>query len=465
VAIEWVVAVRRDSQQYGVPGTRYGVRGTPTGRPLSRRVKLVMRAGSAVPRTPYPVPRTSYGQLSLGTRARASRAPHQVSRTREPANLRTSDIPLVPRHIYLHVPFCARRCSYCDFSIAVRRDVPVDEYLAALDAELSIRFPEATPTEVDTIYLGGGTPSRLGGAGVARAIALVERHFPLAHGGELTMEANPEDVDARAVDAWAAAGVNRLSLGSQSFDDRVLAWMHRTHDSAAIERAVATARAGGIRNLSLDLIFALPAELGRDLEDDVRRLTALEPDHVSLYGLTVEPSTPLGRWVARGDAAERPEEGYETEYLAAHDLLTAAGLEHYEVSNYAKPGRRSRHNSAYWTGVPYVGLGPAAHGFDGEVRRWNARAYAAWRDVVMAGSDSLEGEERLTEANRSAELVYLALRSDRGLELLSGERDVVAPWEVAGWVIVGDDGRLRCTPLGWLRLDALAAALTHSRSR
>jgi oxygen-independent coproporphyrinogen-3 oxidase len=375
------------------------------------------------------------------------------------------DISNVPRHVYLHVPFCARRCSYCDFSIAVRRTVPVDEYLAGLERELATRFGGEPATEVDTIYFGGGTPSRLGGAGIARAVALVERHFPLATGGELTIEANPEDVDASAVDAWAAAGVNRLSLGSQSFDDRVLAWMHRTHDAPQIERAVHTARAGGIANLSLDLIFALPAELRRDFHADVRRLVALEPDHVSLYGLTVESATPLGRWVARGEAVERPEEGYETEFLAAHELLASAGLEHYEVSNYARPGRRSRHNSAYWAGVPYVGLGPSAHGFDGSVRRWNARSYAAWRDLALAGADPLEGRERLTEANRSAEAVYLGLRSDVGLPLLHGERDVVAPWEVAGWVVVGPDGRVRCTPLGWLRLDALAAALTHSRSR
>ena len=371
----------------------------------------------------------------------------------------------MPRHVYLHVPFCARRCSYCDFSIAVRRPVPVEEYLRALDRELTVRFGEEPPTDVDTIYLGGGTPSRLGGAGVAGAVALVERHFPLARGGELTVEANPEDVDARAIDAWAAAGVNRLSLGSQSFDDRVLGWMHRTHDAAAIERAVSTARAGGIGNLSLDLIFALPAELGRDFHDDLRRLAALAPDHVSLYGLTVESATPLGRWVARGEAVERPEEGYEAEFLSAHEHLEAAGLEHYEVSNYARPGKRSRHNSAYWAGVPYVGLGQAAHGFDGSVRRWNARSYAGWRDRALAGVDPLEGQERLTEANRSAEAVYLDLRSDGGLQLLAGERDVVVPWEVAGWVTVGADGRLRCTPLGWLRLDALAAALTHSRSR
>ena len=371
----------------------------------------------------------------------------------------------VTRHVYVHVPFCARRCSYCDFSIAVRRDVPVDEYIAALDAELAIRFGRGEVAEVDTIYLGGGTPSRLGAAGVSRAIALVQRHFPLVPGGELTIEANPEDVDEGSAEAWAAAGVNRLSLGSQSFDDRVLEWMHRTHDSAATTRAVRAARAAGIDDLSLDLIFALPAQLGRDFEADVHRLLALEPEHVSLYGLTVEPSTPLGRWVARGTAVERPEEDYEREFLVAHDLLTRAGLEHYEVSNYARPGSRARHNSAYWSGVPYVGLGPAAHGFDGAVRRWNDRPYAAWRDHALGGRDPVEGSEPLTDDNRVAEVVYLGLRSDRGLELRPGERDVVAPWEVAGWVTIGADGRLRCTALGWLRLDALAAALTHRRSR
>ena len=369
------------------------------------------------------------------------------------------------RHVYIHVPFCSRRCSYCDFSIAVRRHVPVDEYLAALDAELAIRFGERDAIEVDTIYLGGGTPSRLGGPGVARAIGQIRRHFSLAPGGELTIEANPEDVVETTVAAWVDAGVNRLSLGSQSFSDRALAWMHRTHDSAATERAVRAARSGGIHDLSLDLIFALPAEVGRDFEGDVHRLLAFEPEHVSLYGLTVEPTTPLGRWVARGTTAERPEEDYEREFLLAHELLTTAGLEHYEVSNYARPGRRARHNSAYWSGAPYVGLGPAAHGFDGSTRRWNDRAYAVWRDHAAAGTDPVEGEEPLTSDNRMAEAVYLGMRSDRGLALEPGERDVVAEWAVAGWVTVGDDGRLRCTPLGWLRLDALAAALTHRRSR
>jgi oxygen-independent coproporphyrinogen-3 oxidase len=372
---------------------------------------------------------------------------------------------VVPRHVYVHVPFCARRCSYCDFSIAVRRTVPVDEYLTALAGELELRFGGADPQPVDTIYFGGGTPSRLGGEGLARALTLVERYLPRAEGAEITAEANPDDVDDASAESWRAAGINRLSLGSQSFDERVLAWMHRTHDGAAIERAVAAARGAGIGNLSLDLIFALPEALRRNLANDVERLLALGPDHISLYGLTVESGTALGRWVDRGVTVAMTEEGYESEYRGAHDLLTAAGFEHYEVSNYARPGRRSRHNSAYWSGAPYVGLGPSAHGFDGDVRRWNARGYAEWCARVARGGDPRDGEERLTTSNRIAEEVYLGLRSDAGLVLEATDHALVGPWIDAGWVAVDAGGRMRCTVSGWLRLDALAAALTHQRSR
>ena len=372
---------------------------------------------------------------------------------------------VVTRHVYVHVPFCARRCSYCDFSIAVRREVPVGEYLAALAAELEIRFGSGVPTEVDTIYLGGGTPSRLGGEGVATALALISRYFVPASDAEITIEANPDDVSRAAAIAWRASGVNRVSLGAQSFDDRVLAWMHRNHDSAATIAAVRDLREAGIDNLSLDLIFALPEALGRDFERDVQQLLALAPEHISLYGLTVESSTPLGKWVARGTEIEQPEEGYERDFLDAQRLLTESGYDHYEVSNYGRPGRRARHNSSYWRNVPYVGLGPAAHGFDGASRRWNARHYTDWRDQTAAGHDPLEGSEQLTPENRIAEDVYLGLRTSDGLPLLPADIVHVDRWTAAGWTIVGEDGRIRCTAEGWLRLDALASALTHRRSR
>lgn len=369
-----------------------------------------------------------------------------------------------PRHVYVHVPFCARRCAYCDFSIAVRRVVPAGEYVDALSRELAIRFDDDAPWNVDTLYFGGGTPSRLGGDGVARMLEALRARVALAPTAEVTLEANPEDVSDEAVAAWRSAGVNRVSLGAQSFDDRVLTWMHRSHDSAAIGRAVDTLRRGGIDNLSIDLIFALPTELGRDWAEDVRRALALKPDHLSLYGLTVEPHTPMGRWRTRGELVESPEESYEAEFLHAHDALAAAGFDHYEVSNFGLAGRHSKHNSAYWSHVPYAGLGPSAHEFDGSSRRWNAPVYRDWAQAVSAGKDPVAGSEMVEGSARVAEAVYLGLRSLRGLQLQPAERSRVAPWIEAGWASLDRSGRLELTALGWLRLDALAADLTLVRS-
>ncbi len=371
----------------------------------------------------------------------------------------------VPRHVYVHVPFCARRCSYCDFSIAVRRIVPVDEYLHALESELRTRFGTARAEPAGTLYFGGGTPSRLGGDGLARAVGIVGRHFPPESSAEITIEVNPEDVTPESANRWVEAGVNRVSVGAQTFSDSTLAWMHRGHGAGETEDAVRIIRAAGVDNVSLDLIFALPEALGRDFSADVERLLALDPQHVSLYGLTIEPRTPLGRWVSRGITVEQPEEGYESDFLQAHSRLAAAGFEHYEVSNYARPGRRAIHNSAYWSGVAYVGLGPSAHGFDGRERRWNARDFVAWRDLAAAGRDPVAGAEVLTDENRIAEGVYLGLRSNAGLALESADTPLVTSWIDAGWVQIGADDRIRCTVHGWLRLDALAAALTHHRSR
>jgi len=372
------------------------------------------------------------------------------------------------RHAYVHVPFCARRCSYCDFSIAVRRVVPVDEYVAAAARELEVRFPDSATLSSDslaTLYLGGGTPSRLGGEGVARLLDVMRGRLTLATDAEVTVEANPEDVSREAVRAWRAAGVNRLSLGSQSFDESVLRWMHRTHDAAAIGNAVDAARAEGIANVSLDLIFALPERTQRSWENDVARALELEPSHLSLYGLTIEPHTPLGRWHRRGDVTESPEERYEAEFLHAHDALSAAGLEHYEVSNFGRAGMRSRHNSSYWSGVTYLGIGPSAHEFDGQVRRWNVGPYAEWLERLSEGRDPIENREELTADNRGAERVYLGLRTIDGLALSAAEVEHVQPWIRSGWGAVDAHNRLVLSPLGWLRLDALAADLTLFGSR
>ena len=372
------------------------------------------------------------------------------------------------QHLYVHVPFCARRCSYCDFAIAVRSRVPVGEYVDALRRELSLRFAEAERPVLETLYFGGGTPSRLGGEGVARAIAAVREHATLAPGAELTIEVNPEDVSDEALAAWTEAGVNRLSIGSQSFSESALGWMHRGHGGAGIASAVERARAHGIGNLSLDLIFALPDEVPRSWDEDIDRALALEPEHLSLYGLTFEPATPLARWRARGEAAEASEERYEQEFLRAHERLSNAGFDHYEVSNFARPGLASRHNSSYWSGAAYGGVGPSAHAFDGTRRGWNVPQYAEWVRLLAAGADPRAGEEELTGENRVAEEVYLGLRTRRGLVIGPEEAARVASWRDAGWAEL-DDGtgerRLRLTATGWLRLDSLAADLTLFRSR
>jgi oxygen-independent coproporphyrinogen-3 oxidase len=371
---------------------------------------------------------------------------------------------VLPQHVYVHVPFCARRCSYCDFAIAVRNRVPTDEFVTAVDRELSIRSLGDERAPVDTIYLGGGTPSRLGPDGIARLLDVVRRRFPPATDAEITIEANPDDVTPDAVASWRTAGVNRVSLGVQSFDDRALEWMHRTHDSARVAVAASALADGGMKNWSLDLIFALPEDLGRDWSRDVDMAVALGPPHISLYGLTVESHTPIAHWHDRGMTVEGTEDAYEREYLHADAALSSAGFVHYEVSNFGRPGRASRHNRGYWNGASYVGLGPAAHGYDGRARRWNDREYAAWLARVNDRHDPIAGSEELTAENRTSEQVYLGLRTTDGVTISQSELDVVRPWIDAGWATT-NGGVIRLTATGWLRLDALASSLTAFRSR
>jgi oxygen-independent coproporphyrinogen-3 oxidase len=367
------------------------------------------------------------------------------------------------RHVYVHVPFCARRCSYCDFAIAVRRSVPVEDFADAIARELRTRFGDERHG-VDTIYLGGGTPSRLGADGIQRLLDLVRTNFAPAPGAEITMEANPEDVSAADAARWREAGVTRVSLGVQSFDDDVLRWMHRTHDAGQAVRAASMLREAGFDDWSLDLIFALPPEVERSWSGDLARAIDLGPPHISSYGLTIEPHTPLLRWRERGQVHDAGEDRYEAEFLEADTVLTEAGFEHYEISNYARPGRRAIHNSAYWRRVPYVGLGPSAHGFDGSARRWNLREYVAWRERTLLGQDPVEGTESLDPVAIAIEEAYLGLRTSTGLPVSDANAGDFDRWRDQGWAAVVD-GIGRLTPSGWLRLDALVGDLTDVRSR
>jgi putative oxygen-independent coproporphyrinogen III oxidase len=364
-------------------------------------------------------------------------------------------------HLYVHVPFCARRCSYCDFAIAVRREVRSDAYVVAILREWTSWQTDpvwdASP-ELQTIYLGGGTPSRLAPAAIARLLEQVAADRPVVAGAEVTLEANPDDVTLAGAQAWRAAGVNRVSLGVQSFDPRVLQWMHRTHTADQVPRAVDSIRCAGIQDLSVDLIFGLPSALERDWPADLERVFALNPDHVSLYGLTVEAHTPLGRWTVRGEVTPVDEETYAAEFLTADQALSAHGFEHYEVSNAAKRGHRARHNSAYWRRAPFIGLGPSAHSGFATERRWNVREWAAYERVVAAGNSPLEGHELLDDAAIALEDLYLSLRTSEGAPLNRVPPTVRLEWERAGWASASED-RIRLSPEGWLRLDGLVASV------
>jgi oxygen-independent coproporphyrinogen III oxidase len=369
-----------------------------------------------------------------------------------------------PRALYVHVPFCARRCAYCDFAVQATREAPTDDWLHAVAAEMRLTTAErgwTAPLRLDSVYVGGGTPSLLRPDAVAQ---LRERLRPWAEwddAAEWTCEANPESFTPEVARAWRAAGVNRLSLGAQTFHADTLRWMGRLHGPDGPVRAMETARAAGFGDVSVDLIFGLPARLGRDWADDLFRALLLEPEHVSLYGLTAEAGAPLGRWVKDGRETLADEDAYADEYLLAHRTLAAAGFEHYEVSNFGRPGRRSRHNFAYWTSVPYAALGPGAHAFHPPLRRWNVRGWDDYRARLAGGALPTDAEETVDEETAALERVWLGLRTDAGLPMTEAgdaARGLAEAWGARGWART-EAGTLRLTADGWLLLDRLAVEM------
>jgi oxygen-independent coproporphyrinogen-3 oxidase len=375
---------------------------------------------------------------------------------------------VTPEHLYIHVPFCLRRCGYCDFAVTATSVAPVDAWLDSVAGELTLRQQSARwqPFGLKTIYVGGGTPSLLGTGAMARLGGVLQRFGTWdASTVEWTAEANPETFTTELAHDWAAAGINRISLGAQTFSSEALAWMGRLHGPDGPGRAVAAARSAGIDNISVDLIFALPSRLARDWSADLDRVLELDPAHVSLYGLTAEPATPLGRWVQSGRETMADEDRYAEEYLLAGDRLGAAGYVHYEVSNFARPGSESRHNQAYWRHSPYIGLGPGAHSFEPPIRSWNVRDWAEYRRRVAAGGSPEDGREELGEGDVALEQVWLGLRASDGLDeaaLTSAQRARAGEWERTG-LAERRAGVLRLTKHGWLLLDRLAVELESVR--
>lgn len=367
------------------------------------------------------------------------------------------------RSVYVHAPFCVRRCVYCDFAVTVRSSGDTQGWAEAVAAELALleRSGRTLAAPLDTVYVGGGTPSLLGPSAMSRlAGVLGETRLDNEH-LEWTAEANPESFSREVGGAWREAGVNRLSLGVQSFHEPTLRWMGRLHGAEGALQAVGVAKSVGLSNVSVDLVFGLPARLGRPWREDLECTLDLDVPHVSLYGLSVEPSTPLGRAVAEGKEPGVDEERYREEFLEAAAVLTRAGYEHYEVSNFARPGYASRHNAVYWDGRPYLGLGNGAHSYVHPERWWNARDWAAYRELVLAGRSPEEGREHIDASTRALEATWLGLRTSDGLVLEARSdavRALVREWEKADLALVSE-GRVRLTATGWLLLDRLAVEL------
>ena len=344
------------------------------------------------------------------------------------------------------MPFCKHHCGYCDFAVAAGQDDRIDDYLAALGAELD-RTPGPHP--VGTIFLGGGTPTHLAPPQLERLLALIARHFALEPGGEYTVEANPDSLTDERVAVLAAFGVNRVSLGGQSFHPHLLAVLEREHDPAAIGLAVETLR-GKIGHVSIDLIFGIPGQSFDEWRADLAAAVALGVEHVSTYGLTYEKGTPLWKQRRRGTLVPLGEDAELAMYRHAIDALEAAGFDHYEISNFARPGAQSRHNRVYWANEAYFGVGLGAARYVGGSREVNTRDLSAYIRRALAGESVTQESERLPAEERARETMAVQLRRCEGIDRPSFlaqtgfALDAVAGERLAALVELGklaDDGR------------------------
>jgi putative oxygen-independent coproporphyrinogen III oxidase len=319
--------------------------------------------------------------------------------------------------VYVHVPFCLTRCHYCDFVTYTGMEGLRRPYAAALleEAAMAVAALGPEPPEVTSVFVGGGTPTLLPAGDLALLLHRLRELLAFAPGAEVTVEANPETVDAAMAAGLAGAGVTRVSMGAQSFDDRVLAALGRVHDAARVEAAVATLRAAGVPALNLDLIYGGPGEDDRSWAATLEAAVAIGPEHLSAYALTIEPATKFGRLVAAGRMAEPDEDDLADRYETACQVLGGAGYGHYEVSNWARPGHASRHNLTYWRRGRYLGLGAGAHEFDGTTRRWNLPGVPAYLEAVRGNRRPTEGQERLDPAQARFEALALRLRTVDGL--------------------------------------------------
>lgn len=324
--------------------------------------------------------------------------------------------------IYVHVPFCQKKCIYCDF-YSVANGGEVGRYLKALKIEAKKRAYELQGERIDTIYFGGGTPSLLSHQSVKELLDLLRSNYIVSSDAEITFECNPGDVGVVDIEHLLSYGVNRFSIGAQSFHDRLLRILGRRHSHQEILELYESLRQAGVQNISLDLIYSIPTEELQELQEDLEQLVSLSPEHISTYDLIYEEGTPLYEMRRRGEVNELSEEVSIEMAHTVRRVLTEAGYQHYEISNFAKPSFRSQHNSNYWSGVPYIGLGPSAHSYTAPWRSWNPSSLSLYTDQLLNGAAFLSREvEYITPEMEYEEYLLTRLRTIEGISIAEMEK-------------------------------------------
>ncbi|WP_285690117.1 radical SAM family heme chaperone HemW [Actinoplanes sp. NBRC 103695] len=364
--------------------------------------------------------------------------------------------------VYVHVPFCASRCGYCDFNTYTADEAGQEGYLDAVLAELRLAGKVISPERVDTVFVGGGTPTLLDPGDLARVLDAIDATWGLAPGAEITTEANPESVTPDSLRALRRAGFTRISLGMQSAAPHVLAVLDRRHTAGRAPQAATEAREAGFEHVNLDLIYGTPGETAADFATSLDTVVAAGVDHVSAYALIVEDGTRMAGRMRRGDLPFPDDDVAADRYLAADERLTAAGLEWYEVSNWASgPAARCAHNMLYWTGGDWWGIGPGAHSHVGGVRWWNVKHPSAYARRLAGGDSPGHGREVLTDEDKHVEDVMLRVRLRDGLPLTGLDPAITARMLSTGLLEASayGAGRLELTLRGRLLADAVVRDL------
>jgi putative oxygen-independent coproporphyrinogen III oxidase len=364
--------------------------------------------------------------------------------------------------LYLHIPFCKTKCNYCDF-FSIPDFSQLDVFIELLQQEIEL-INNLHPL-YDTLYLGGGTPSLLTVAHLEILFPLL-REFRFTADAEITLEANPDDVTPEKLLLWKELGINRLSLGVQSLNETELRFLGRRHNASQALKALKWARKAGFDNLGVDLMYALPGQNQADWLATLEAVLTFEPEHLSCYQLTIEEHTLLGKKQARGEFEPATEEQQRAFFLLTSEFLENKGYCHYEISNYARGKRHiSRHNTKYWQHAPYLGLGPAAHSFDGQIRRWNVRSVEEYCRLLQEGRAPTAGSEILTATQLHLESLCLGLRTRQGIALTDLTHFPQADKTLASFVQAGllqvEQGRALPTTEGFLVADSLALMLSE----